>query len=129
MHKTRTFPCMKSPLSAIERHTTQPYLRSVLDRVDLFLLTALNVFGCSRFILEIIISSTNLLLKKMDHQMSQTVLCIFFYIKAKIKRKKKGKEKSPWCTHTSLFCNTEIRTETQHTHRGSGAKGALSLYT
>lgn len=33
----------KSPLKCY-RHTTQPYLRSVLDGVDLFLLTALSVF-------------------------------------------------------------------------------------
>ena len=114
MHKTRTFPCMKSPLSAIERHTTQPYLRSVLDRVDLFLLTALNVFGCSRFILEILISSTNLLLKKMDHQMSQTVLCIFF-IKAKIKRKKRKRKIPLVHTHKLVLqhWNQDWNTHTQ----------------
>lgn len=123
MHKTRTFPCMKSPLSAIERHTTQPYLRSVLDRVDLFLLTALNVFGCSRFILEIIISSTNLLLKKMDHQMSQTVLCIFF-IKAKIKRKKKEK-KNPPGAHTQA-CSATLKSGLKHTHTGGVEQKELS---
>jgi hypothetical protein len=67
------------------------------------------------------------LLKKMDHQMSQTFLCIFIKKKKQKLKLRKAKQKSPWCTHTtSLFCNTEIRTETQHTLTGGVEQKELS---
>lgn len=57
--------------------------------------------------------------------MSQTVLCIFFYIKAKIKRKKKEK-KNPPGAHTQA-CSATLKSGLKHnTHTGGVEQKELS---
>lgn len=55
--------------------------------------------------------------------MSQTVLCIFF-IKAKIKRKKKEK-KNPPGAHTQA-CSATLKSGLKHTHTGGVEQKELS---